>query len=157
MNTGENQRIKLTKRLLRLLAKKDIQHITVSELCDGVEINRSTLYNHYVCPAEALAKIECGLCEGALLCQKPGEKTAHHSFLSNGTYQMVRQRLPEDIPKPSQRDGRTDISGGDSGLGPAIWKNAGDAPPVIRPPPVRVPAQLRGQSNRSQQGTITAK
>ena len=79
------------------------------------------------------------------------------TFLSNGTYQMVRQRLPEDIPKPSQRDGRTDISGGDSGLGPAIWKNAGDAPPVIRPPPVRVPAQLRGQSNRSQQGTITAK
>ena len=152
MNTGENQRIKLTKRLLRLLAKKDIQHITVSELCDGAEINRSTLYNHYVCPVDALAEIECGivtdleqiwqrksarkdwplskrveslygylqehrdlakllfrssdsvfasaaqcrpcpcgLCEGALLCQKPGEKTAHH-------YVSVQRDIPDGPP-----------------------------------------------------------
>lgn len=91
MNTGENQRIKLTKRLLRLLAKKDIQHITVSELCDGAEINRSTLYNHYVCPVDALAEIECGLCGGALLCQKPGEKTAHH-------YVSVQRDIPDGPP-----------------------------------------------------------
>lgn len=59
----ENQRIKLTKRLLqesllKLMSKKDVQHITVSELCDAAEINRSTFYNHYGCPADVLTEIE---------------------------------------------------------------------------------------------------
>lgn len=48
----ENQRIVVTKKmlkeaLLQLLKKKDIDHISVKELCDTAGINRSTFYRHY--------------------------------------------------------------------------------------------------------------
>ncbi|MGN0307804.1 MAG: TetR/AcrR family transcriptional regulator, partial [Lachnospiraceae bacterium] len=63
MKKKENQRITLTKRLLResllqLMEKKQIQHITVVELCEAAGINRSTFYHHYGCPAELLKEIE---------------------------------------------------------------------------------------------------
>lgn len=48
----ENQRIVVTKRMLKdalfqLLKKKDIDHISVKELCETAGINRSTFYRHY--------------------------------------------------------------------------------------------------------------
>ena len=48
----ENQRIRLTKRLLQealleLLENKDLNAIEVSELCRTAGINRTTFYNHY--------------------------------------------------------------------------------------------------------------
>lgn len=63
MKKKENQRIALTKRLLKenllqLMEEKNIQRITVSELCEASEINRSTFYNHYGCPADVLKEIE---------------------------------------------------------------------------------------------------
>lgn len=63
MKKKENQRIALTKRLLkesliRLMETKSLQAITVSELCESAEINRSTFYNHYGCPADVLREIE---------------------------------------------------------------------------------------------------
>ncbi|MBP3305370.1 MAG: TetR/AcrR family transcriptional regulator [Oscillospiraceae bacterium] len=63
MKQKENQRIALTKRLLRenllrLMSEKNIQNITVSELCAAAEINRSTFYNHYGCPSDVLLDIE---------------------------------------------------------------------------------------------------
>ena len=66
MKKKENQRIALTKRLLKesllqLMSEKSIQNITVSELCDTAEINRSTFYNHYGCPADVLKEIEAGV------------------------------------------------------------------------------------------------
>jgi len=170
----ENQRIKLTKRLLqesllRLMSEKDMQHISVSELCDAAEINRSTFYNHYGCPADVLAEIERGvvadleqiwqkesarknwplnkrvedLCTylqehksmmkllfrdsdpnsgfAALLlnaahvhaiyekelsyAKSQESKQLIITFLTNGTYQMVRQWLLEDIPKTPREMG----------------------------------------------------
>jgi len=52
MNTKDNQRVRLTKRLfhesmIRLLQKKPLYEITVSELCKDSEINRSTFYKYY--------------------------------------------------------------------------------------------------------------
>ncbi|MGN1160015.1 MAG: TetR/AcrR family transcriptional regulator [Lachnospiraceae bacterium] len=66
MEKKENQRITLTKRLLkesllRLMSKKNIQNITVSELCEDAGINRSTFYNHYGCPTDVLTEIENGV------------------------------------------------------------------------------------------------
>ena len=63
MKHKENQRIALTKRLLResllrLMSEKSIKNITVSELCETAEINRSTFYNHYGCPNDVLLDIE---------------------------------------------------------------------------------------------------
>lgn len=63
MKEKENQRITLTKRLLKenlllLMSEKSIQNITIRELCDAARINRSTFYNHYGCPADILNEIE---------------------------------------------------------------------------------------------------
>ena len=48
----ENQRTRLTKRLLResllgLLEEKPVEKITVKELCETAELNRSTFYTYY--------------------------------------------------------------------------------------------------------------
>lgn len=66
MQKKENQRIALTKRLLKenllgLMEGKSIDKITVTELCDASGINRSTFYNHYGCPKDVLRDIENGI------------------------------------------------------------------------------------------------
>lgn len=59
----ENQRIALTKRLLkesmlRLLKGKELDKISVSELCRDAGINRATFYRHYEIPRDVLIEIE---------------------------------------------------------------------------------------------------
>lgn len=58
----ENQRIMLTKRLLkegllRLLERKELEAITVTELCREAGINRATFYRHYEIPRDVLNEI----------------------------------------------------------------------------------------------------
>ncbi len=52
MNKKDNQRMRLTKLLFKnglisLLQKKPIYQITVTELCNAAELNRSTFYKYY--------------------------------------------------------------------------------------------------------------
>ncbi len=59
----ENQRVALSKRLLKdsvmeLLQKKSINDISVTELCNRSEINRTTFYRHYQTPHDVLMDIE---------------------------------------------------------------------------------------------------
>jgi len=59
----ENQRVVISKRLLkeallRLLEKKHIDEISVSELCQASEINRTTFYRHYQTPHDVLLEME---------------------------------------------------------------------------------------------------
>lgn len=59
----ENQRVRLSKKLLknaliRLLCEKPIGKITVYELCEAAEINRTTFYKYYGSQYELLAEIE---------------------------------------------------------------------------------------------------
>ena len=63
MAKKENQRIILTKRLLqegllRLLETKDLDKISVTELCRESGINRATFYNHYCSPQDLLTDME---------------------------------------------------------------------------------------------------
>jgi len=63
MAKKENQRIALTRKLLqegliRLLQKKELEYISVTELCREAGINRATFYNHYSTPKELLTDIE---------------------------------------------------------------------------------------------------
>ena len=63
MAQKENQRIALTKKLLqegllRLLAEKPLDKISVTELCRESGINRATFYNHYNSPQDLLTAIE---------------------------------------------------------------------------------------------------
>ncbi len=66
MAKKENQRIILTKRLLqegllRLLESKELDKISVTELCRESGINRATFYNHYSSPQDLLADLEVRL------------------------------------------------------------------------------------------------
>ena len=59
----ENQRIALTKRLLKeallqLLKEKALDKISVTELCKTAEINRATFYRHYAIPRDVLIEIQ---------------------------------------------------------------------------------------------------
>ncbi len=58
----ENQRIALTKRLLKenlleLLRARHIDEISVKELCERAEINRTTFYRYYQTPHDVLLEI----------------------------------------------------------------------------------------------------
>ena len=59
----ENQRVRLTKQLLReslidLLADNSIHKISVREICDKAQINRTTFYKYYGSPYDLLRDIE---------------------------------------------------------------------------------------------------
>ena len=59
----ENQRVALSKRMLKdglmvLLQKKHIDNISISELCEKAQINRTTFYRHYQTPHDVLMEIE---------------------------------------------------------------------------------------------------
>ena len=64
MNVKDNQRTRLSKKLfqhavLELLEEKGgIEKISVRELCEKAELNRSTFYAHYAEPREVLQEAE---------------------------------------------------------------------------------------------------
>lgn len=63
MNKKDNQRTRLTKMLFRnslisLLQKKPIYQISVTELCEASEMNRSTFYKYYGNVRDVLTEIE---------------------------------------------------------------------------------------------------
>ncbi len=64
MSTGkEDRRVKYTKMVLKesfikLLEKKDISQISIKEICEDADINRTTFYAHYNDQYDLLSKIE---------------------------------------------------------------------------------------------------
>lgn len=63
MNKKDNQRMRLTKLLFKnglisLLQKKPIYQISVTELCDTAELNRSTFYKYYENVRDILIELE---------------------------------------------------------------------------------------------------
>lgn len=67
MNTKNNQRTRISKLLFKnalmdlLKEKGSISKVSVRELCDRVELNRSTFYAHYQEPKDLLYEIETEL------------------------------------------------------------------------------------------------
>ena len=67
MNTKNNQRTRLSKMLFKnalmdlLKEKGSINKVSVRELCDRAELNRSTFYAHYNEPNDLLTEIETEL------------------------------------------------------------------------------------------------
>lgn len=67
MNTKNNQRTRLSKMLFKnalmdlLIEKGSINKVSVRELCDRAELNRSTFYAHYQEPNDLLIEIETEL------------------------------------------------------------------------------------------------
>lgn len=63
MNKKDNQRMRLTKLLFKnglisLLQKKPIYQISVTELCNAAELNRSTFYKYYENVRDILIELE---------------------------------------------------------------------------------------------------
>jgi AcrR family transcriptional regulator len=99
MNTKNNQRTRLSKLLLKnafmdlLKEKGSASKISVRELCDRAELNRSTFYAHYNEPKDLLLEIENELLEATEEhLRKIGEENdvgAHKYILS--FMQYIRQ------------------------------------------------------------------
>lgn len=63
MEKKESRRIQMTRRLLKdslleLLQTKNIRHITVTELCENADLNRSTFYAYYESPYDLMMSME---------------------------------------------------------------------------------------------------
>lgn len=119
MEIRENQRVVLTKRLLqeglfRLLEKKELSKISVTELCMESGINRTTFYKHYGCPDNMLAAAKEQLFQDLLEKLSQGQNGMHEyleknfdtdsaklasTFIGYGAYSMIRQWLAEDIAR----------------------------------------------------------
>jgi AcrR family transcriptional regulator len=71
MATKDNRRTKITKMLLKnalieLMYEKQVTQITIKELCDRADLNRTTFYTHYSNLEELLHDIEQELIENTL-------------------------------------------------------------------------------------------
>ena len=63
MEKREDRRITMTKRMLKdaligMLKEKDIYHISIRELCERADINRTTFYKYYGSQFDLLADME---------------------------------------------------------------------------------------------------
>ncbi len=61
-----NRRTKMTKALLKdslleILNTKPLSHITIKEICETADLNRSTFYAHYSSPYDLMSSIEKGI------------------------------------------------------------------------------------------------
>ena len=81
-NKIENRRVRLTKQmiqdsLIELLDDKPIEKISISELCQLADVNRTTFYNHYGSQYDVLKEIGENIANRILssAMQKSGEKT----------------------------------------------------------------------------------
>jgi len=48
----------IKESLINLLEEKDISQITIKEICENADVNRSTFYAHYTDQYDLLRKIE---------------------------------------------------------------------------------------------------
>ena len=68
MKKKENRRIMMTKRMLKealieMLKEKDIYHISIRELCENADINRTTFYKYYGSQFDLLTDMENDMIE----------------------------------------------------------------------------------------------
>lgn len=66
MMQKESRRVKMTKRLLnesflKFLAEKPLPRITIKEICEDADVNRSTYYAHFTDPYDQLKKLEADI------------------------------------------------------------------------------------------------
>ena len=63
MEKTEDRRVAMTKRMLKdalidMLKEKDIYHISIRELCERADVNRTTFYKYYSSQFDLLADME---------------------------------------------------------------------------------------------------
>lgn len=63
MREKENRRVAMTKRMLKnalikILQNTDIYHVSIRDLCQRADVNRTTFYKHYTSQFDLLSDIE---------------------------------------------------------------------------------------------------
>lgn len=86
MNIKNNQRYKSSSEkietaFLSLLLNKSYEDISVSDICERGEINRSTFYAHYDDINDLVIKIESRFAQGMALIFNFGERHTHEAFI----------------------------------------------------------------------------
>ena len=89
MKKKEDRRIAMTKRMLKsalieMLEEKDIYHISIRELCENADVNRTTFYKYYGSQFDLLMEMERDLLENieaVLASQKDYSKNAIEQIL----------------------------------------------------------------------------
>lgn len=94
----ENQRIRLTKKLLKdalikLLHQKSLDKISVTELCRCAEINRVTFYKYYSNPSDVLTEMKNELLSGIEERISTYEKNSIHLISALQFFQEKRDEL----------------------------------------------------------------
>ena len=120
----------LTKRLIReamleLLKKKNMQKISVRELCDAAGINRTTFYNHYEGTYEVLGEIETFFLEQLVTEETGVQDLQQHITLLCTRLQKNRELsllLLENNADPHFSEKLLAVRGCEN-----IWKTLGDA------------------------------
>lgn len=91
----DDRRTRMTKALinesfLELLEQRHLSKITVKDICEGADVNRSTYYRYYSDPFDQIEKMEDTIIEGLCSClnESGGERHVNH-----GTLQSSIERL----------------------------------------------------------------
>ncbi|MBR2433444.1 MAG: TetR/AcrR family transcriptional regulator [Clostridia bacterium] len=91
MNIKNNQRYKMSSEkietaFLALILKHRYEDITVSQICEKANINRSTFYCHYDDINDLIIKIESKFAKGTASIFNFGERQTHEAFIELFTF-----------------------------------------------------------------------
>ncbi len=91
MNTKNNSRYKLSSEkiettFLALILKHKYEDITVSQICQTANINRSTFYAHYDDINDLIIKIEAKFAKSMASIFNYGERQTHEAFVEMFTF-----------------------------------------------------------------------
>ncbi|KHF41650.1 TetR family transcriptional regulator [Halalkalibacter okhensis] len=101
MSTKLDRRIKYTQMVLKesfmkLLKQKPLTNITIKELCELADINRSTFYSHYKDLYDLLYQIEDGIIEDM------NQTLSSYNYTKNEEAIQMTEKLLEYIVKNSE-------------------------------------------------------
>lgn len=101
---NESRRVKMTKSLLNdsfldCVAEKPLEKVTVTEICERADVNRSTYYSYFEDPFDQYEKMEeelgmdiAALLGATLFGEVPGNEKLYKLFTSVLDYIVKRQR-----------------------------------------------------------------
>lgn len=83
---AENRRVRMTKKmmkdaLLELLEKQALEKITVTDICENADVNRSTFYTYYEDIGQLLLEIESDVLNQLPVSPDPSEADIEERFL----------------------------------------------------------------------------
>ncbi len=113
MEKKEDRRVTMTKRMLKeslteILKEKDIYHISVRELCERADVNRTTFYKYYGSQFDLLADMENDLISFITEMLKNGDGNLESIIISACKYLeenidfarlIINNNVDSDFPK----------------------------------------------------------